>query len=122
MINVNATIFVQIIHFLFVYFVLRCFLLRSVTTMIFSERAYNKKLENIIMSEKRMYIHKQEQQKKQWSMFQEKWEKQIPYLERYAKKIQIELDIKKVPLPQDMLHHEVQKITEYIKERVDRVK
>lgn len=120
--NINATIFVQIVHFLFAYYVLRHFLLRPVADIIFTERAYRKRLEDIIEHEEQVYIRKQEQQKEQWNTFQKEWQKNIPSLERYTKKEYPELDIQKKVLTQQELKQQANKIAQHIKESIEYAK
>ena len=120
--NINATVFVQVIHFLFVYLLLRYFLLRPVANLILAERAYRKKLKDVIEHEGHILVHKEEQQKKKWFMFQKEWQEQIPSLQQYVKKTYQELDIKKILLSQNMLEQEAQKVAKHIKERVDYAK
>jgi len=120
--NVNATIIVQAVHFLFAYFVISRFLLRPVTAVIFRERAYQKQLEDAIENEKQVCVHKQEQQKNQWDMFQREWLKHVPLFRGYVKKEQPELGIKKISLKRDVLQDEAQRMAAHIKKRVDYAK
>lgn len=119
--NINATLFVQMVHFLIAYVLLRRFLFKPVASVIFAQRAYYTKLKDVIEHEEHAIIRKQEQQKEQWNIFQQEWQEAVPSLERRDTKKFPELIIQKVPLSKDVLSKEVQKVVQDIKESIDNV-
>lgn len=119
--NINATLLVQMVHFLIAYGALRYFLLRPLVALIMQDRAYQKKLEDIILEEERIRVHKQEQQVRQWHMFQRSWLQKIPAVRYYQEKKYPELQIQKMLLNADKMRLYSVWATQQIKERVDNV-
>lgn len=78
MIDINATFFVQIIHFLFAWGVLRRFLFRPVVSVIQHEKASDTRLKNIIIAEQGLLEKAQKEQTRQWSWYQQQFKKRIP--------------------------------------------
>ena len=78
MIYFNATFFVQILNFLFVWWLLRTFLFRQVVSAIQYEKATNTRLANTVASEKELLEKAQKEQSRQWSWYQQQFKKGIP--------------------------------------------
>ncbi|MFT6765929.1 MAG: hypothetical protein ACJAZS_000825 [Alteromonas naphthalenivorans] len=78
MIYFNATFFIQIIHFLFAWWVLRRFLFRPVVSTIQHEKGAEKRLSNSIVAEQSLLKKAQIEQHRQWSWYQQQFKKRIP--------------------------------------------
>lgn len=78
MIYFNATFFVQIIHFLFAWWLLRKFLFRPFVSVIQHEKAVGTRLKNVVTAEQELLERAQKEQNRQWSWYQQQFKKRIP--------------------------------------------
>lgn len=78
MIYFNATFFVQILHFLFAWWVLRQFLFRPVVSVIHHEKGLDARLNSKVVAEQAVLEKSQKEQSRQWSWYQQQFKKRIP--------------------------------------------
>lgn len=78
MIYFNATFFVQIVHFLFAWWLLRRFLFRTVVNAIQNEKSISSRLNNTLASEKDLLAQSQKELERQWAWYQQQFKKRVP--------------------------------------------
>jgi len=78
MIYFNATFFVQTVHFLFAWWLLRTFLFRPIVSTIQHEKAGDTRLKNVITNQQELLEKAQKEQNRQWSWYQQQFKKRIP--------------------------------------------
>ncbi len=78
--NVNATLFVQVVHFFIAYLLFRFILLKPAYQAIVQEDQYKAEFEALVVADKQSVEEKKQEQQKQWLVCQKHCKKHIPQL------------------------------------------
>lgn len=85
--NINATLFVQIINFLIVYVLLRFFLFKPIITIIEHEEKQENILTDLIAQQKKSLEIQEKERQQHWNSCQEYFLSLHPYIASYLTQI-----------------------------------
>lgn len=81
MVDVNSTVFVQVINFLIAWWVLSKFLFKPVVEVILKERKEKQALQTGLAKQKKVLEGIQQQQKEEWKGYLARFKKHLPLLQ-----------------------------------------
>ena len=119
MIDLNITIVVQAVHFLFAWWALSKFLFRPVVAAVQKEQAFQKRLHTVLKKEEQLLHDIKKEQEREWARYQRQFKKSVPALQSHL--VVSGVALKRTPLAQISKQEEKKAISAVVELVVQRI-